>query len=158
AFYQEPEPLRTASTTRVAPTPGPSVPTWAGTGQPNPGYQLVDQGAKDRMNAVAYAPTANTPRGNTTNPVSVYNVTGSGGTVQQSTAMVPDAGGNFPSAHLSGPANIDPSLPQVIMGKDSAKPGTTTVARADKPSTLPGAPTVPSVTNKDASGPVFMAT
>jgi hypothetical protein len=42
----------------------------------------------------------------------------------------------------------------VIIGKDTPKGGTTTVAKADKPSTLQAA--VPSVTSKDASGPVFI--
>jgi hypothetical protein len=121
------------------------------------------------MNAAANPPPVLPPRtnttslanitspANTTNPVSVYNVQGTGGTVQQSVVQVPNAGGSFPSAHLSGPAGNDPALPQVIMGKDPAKPGTTTVAKADKPSALP-APSVPSVTSKDATGPVFMAT
>lgn len=158
AFYQEPEPLRTASTTRVAPTPGPSVPTWGGPGPASPGYQLVDQGAKDRMNVAAQSPSLNMPRTTNTNPVSVYNVQGSGGMVSQTTVQVPDARGSFPSAHLSGPARNDPSMPQVIMGQDSSKPGTMTVAKADKPSSLPAAPSVPSVTSKDAPGSVFMIT
>jgi hypothetical protein len=119
-------------------------------------YQMVDQGAKDRLNTVANAVGANMPRPNPTNPVSVYSVANAGDKPPETPVIVPNAGGVFPSAHLSGPARGDNSSPQVVMGKDPSK--TTTMAKAERAPALPTPPAVPSVTSKEASVPVYMAT
>jgi hypothetical protein len=157
AFYQEPEPVRTASTSRPAPVPGPSIPSWGGPGQqaPPPGYQLVDEGAKQRLTASSGLPSTPTR----TNPVTPYSVARVGA-ADPDTPPLPEIPRSYPSAYVSGAAKGDASGAQVIIGKEAQKNSGTQLVRADNksPAPLPPAPPVPSVTSKEASGPVFLAT
>lgn len=157
AFYQEPEPVRTASTTRPAPVPGPSVPTWGGPGQPL-GYQMVDEGAKQRLAASSGLSTAPVR----TNPVTPYSVAWVGAADPDAPPLPEPPKTTYPSAYVSGAPKGDAPGPQVIIGKEAPKNGTPTtqLVKADtkSPAPMPPAPPVPSVTSKEATGPVFLAT
>src|SRR6266851_1032817 len=116
AFYQDPDPVRTTNAGRPGPMPAPSVPTWNTQGQNAP-YQLVDQGAKDRMNATANLAN-NLPR---TNPISPYGVMQTGASAQETASTPPLPSSPYPSAYVSGPTRNDLPPPKVVIGKETPK-------------------------------------